>query len=223
MPNTFLGFPVPRARIAEMVASVDLYAAKGITWLTLFDSLDGIYKASSPAGGVSLTSTSIQLATNNAGTSWASAYKDPSEFKSQPSWAQGVKFKTDATFSSSPASGGRIDLVAGSPGTGRHVGFCVIDGILYGTVGNGTTETKTPALENWGASGYYQTKTLEVIYDGTKAVFYVDGVEKATISTGLPTGTTHARILWRAFVQNLGNLNYMGLVMSHYRVYKDVA
>lgn len=222
MANFFLGFPVPRARIADMVAAVDLYAGKGIYWHTMFESLDGMYTASSPAGNVTITSTHLTLATSGGASDWASAYKDPSEWRTPPSWTYGVKFKCDVTFQSSPGSTGELHICAGARGTGRHVGFKVLNGKLYGSVGNGTAETLTAALEDWGSSGYYQTKSLEVVYDGTKAVFYVDGVEVATLSTGLPTGTTSARDLFRAYVGAGGSTNYLGLSTSHYRVLKSI-
>jgi len=221
MPNLFLGFPVPRSKIADMVASVDLYAGKGVYWHTFFESLDGLYSASSPAGGVTITSTKLTLATAGGPTNWASCLKDPSEWRATLSWAYGVKFKCHATFSSSPAAGGLIHLCAGAPGTGRHVGFKVVNGKLYGSVGNGSAETLSSALEDWGTGAYYQTKQLEVVFTPAGADFYVDGVKVATIATGLPTGTADARVLFRGYVQADGNANYLGLMISHYRVMKS--
>jgi len=218
--NFFLGFPVPKAKIADMVAGVDLYAGKGVYWHTFFESLDGLYCASSPAGGVTISSTNLTVATAGGGTDWASIYKDPAEWQAALSWTYGLKFKAHVTLSSFPASGGLIHLCAGSPGTGRHVGFKVVNGKLYGSVGNGSAETLTAAIEDWGASGYYQTRALEAIYDGSKADFYVNGILKGTINTGLPAGTTDARVLFRAYVQANGNTNYLGLAMSHYRALK---
>lgn len=225
MPNSFLGFPVRRAMLADYALKTDtiadLYQGAGLFLLTWFDSLDGYYSASSPAGGVTLSSTGVTLTTAGGGTDWASLYKDPTNFTTQLSWAKQAKFKTEPVITATGSSLPIMDICLGERATGRHVGFKVDGGKLYGSVGNGSAETLTPAIEDWGASGYYKQKTLEVRYDGSKADFYVDGVLMDTLNTGLPTGTTNAGRLMRAYVASNGSANYHGIVMSYWKAWKE--
>lgn len=225
MPNSFLGFPVRRAMLADYAKKTDtiadLYQGAGLFLLTWFDTLDGYYVASSPAGGVTISSTGVTLTTAGGGTDWASLLKDPTNFTTQLSWAKGAKFKTEAVLTATSSSLPILDVCLGERATGRHIGFTVQGGKLYGSVGNGSTELKTAAIEDWGASGFYQQKTLEVIYDGAKADFYVDGILKDSLATGLPTGTTNAGRMMRAYVSSNGSANYHGIVMSYWKAWKE--
>ncbi|MDD3493346.1 MAG: hypothetical protein PHZ19_07635 [Candidatus Thermoplasmatota archaeon] len=84
---------------------------------------------------------------------------------------------------------------------GKHVGFIAgYDGILYASVGNGTTQTKVSLGMSWWDFVSADATVvdpplkhkLEIMYYGAgsarRVQFYVDNVLKATISGGLPTG-----------------------------------
>lgn len=269
MPNSFLGFPVPRAKIAEMIAGsapplehsawhrppgsdplvlpADIADGQAVVWdaaaakfkgasaggigsvyddpgypfLTFFESLSGYYSASSPASGVSLSNTQLGLITQGGANDWASLYKEPSEFVTPWPWSKKAKFKTEVTFSATASSLPKHDVMIGDTDTGRHFGFVVRDGKLYGSVGNGSAETLTAALEDWGAAGYYKTKKLEAVYNVTSVDFWVDGVKVATLSSGLPTGTTSARKMIRLYIRGNGSANWHALVLSHWIAWKE--
>ena len=270
MPNMFLGFPVPRAKIAEMIegyapplAHVDrhrppgddplalpadisdgqalvwdaalakfkgasaggiasVYDDPGYPMLTFFESLDGLYTSSSPALGVSLSNTQLSLMTQGGASDWASAYKHPSEFKTALSWSKKAKFKTDVTFVATASSLPKLDVMVGDTDTGRHFGFVVRDGKLYGSVGNGSVETLTAALADWGASGYYQTHKIEAVYNVSSVDFYLNGVLVGTIITNLPTGTTSAGRMIRLYVRANTSANYHGLILSYWKFWKEI-
>jgi len=81
----------------------------------------------------------------------------------------------------------------------RHVGYKIINATLYGTVANGTNES-TLEIETLPMGAW---RTLDVIFTpGVEARFLVDGVDKGTITTNLPSGTTHASSLFRASIYN---------------------
>jgi len=269
VPNTFLGFPVPKAKIAEMIAGAapplehatwhepdgsdplvlpaditpdqvvqwdgtkfkgttpavggigTCYEAAGLDFATWFESIDGYYKASSPANGYSLSSSLLSLFTQGGAADWASIYKDPSEFPTLPGWDKKAKFKTIVTFMANGDSLPKMDVLWGEPDTARHFGFIVRAGQLKASVGNGSVETLSAALEDWGAAGYYKTKILEADYKVTSVDFYVDGVKVATISTNLPTGTTHARRSPRLYIRANGSTNYHGFNLSFWRQWKE--
>jgi len=88
----------------------------------------------------------------------------------------------------------------GSGNTYEHVGFKLIDSILYGTVGDGTTES-TLSLETISGAVY---RCLEVVFTpASEARFYVDGVDKGTITTNLPSGATgYSRYMVCATIHN---------------------
>jgi len=81
-----------------------------------------------------------------------------------------------------------------------HIGFKLINGDLYGTVGNGSYES-TLSIETLTAGG---RRRLECVLDPAipECRFYVDGVDKGAITTNLPTGTGAAE---RVFVASTYN------------------
>ena len=270
MPNLFLGFPVPRAKIAEMIEGyapplahvarhrppgddplalpadiaagqllgwdgskfvgqagggggiASVYDDPGYPFLTFFESLAGYYYASSPTGGVTLSNTQLSLMTQGGANDWASLYKEPSEFVALWSWSKLAKFKTEVTLAATGSSLPKIDVMFGDTDTGRHFGFIVRDGKLYGSVGNNSVETLTAALEDWGAVGYYKTKRLEAVYNVTSVDFWVGGVKVATLSDNLPAGTTSARKMIRLYVRGNGSASYHGIVLSHWIAWKEI-
>jgi len=226
VPNSFLGFPVPRAWMADYAKKADciadIYSAAGIYFQTFFPSLDGFYVSSTPANGVSISNTKLSLATAGGGTDFASIYKDPDTWTTLLSWAKKAKFKVDALFIGTTDSLPKMDILWGREDSYRHFGFCVRAGVLYGTVGNGSAEALTAALADWGSSGYYENRTLEAIFNVTDCEFWVDGVKLATLSAGLPTGTTHANWLFRAYVRANASANYHGLNLSFFKAWKEI-
>jgi hypothetical protein len=94
-------------------------------------------------------------------------------------------------------SGGSTATVSGN--IDNHIGFKLINGDLYGTVANGTSES-TLFLETLTTSGYKYLKA--VLTAGTECRFYVDGVDKGAITTNLPTGTSYASSMVRVTIYN---------------------
>lgn len=86
----------------------------------------------------------------------------------------------------------------------RHIGFKILDEHLYGTIANGTTES-TLDLGIISLSAYH---TLEcTLTPGQDCRFYLDGVDKGTITTNLPTGSgTDARRLLYGSIYNTDNI-----------------
>lgn len=269
MPNMFLGFPVPRAKIAEMIAGAapptvhhtwhypngsdpiadpaDISAGQLLEWdgakfvgqtggaggisteyddpdyffFDWFTSLDGFYVTSSPADGVTLSENHLALATQGGATDWASAMKTPDTLFPLWDWAKQAKFKTEVLFAANSDSLPKFDVIWGDADTGRHFGFVVQDGKLYGSVGNGSAQTLTAALADWGSSGYYETHKLEAVYKVTSVDFYVDDVLAGTLTTGLPGGTTAARRFMRLYVRANASTNYHGMNVSYWKALKQ--
>jgi hypothetical protein len=99
---------------------------------------------------------------------------------------------------------GRISDYTSSGNTARHIGFKLINGDLYGTVADGTTES-TLLLTSLTAA---TAMTLETVFTpGVECRFYVDGVDKGAITTNLPSGTVDAFYLLYASIYNTEALN----------------
>ena len=98
-----------------------------------------------------------------------------------------------------------IHIVSGeNPNTGaantrQHIGFKLIDGTLYGTVANGTTES-TLQIETLTAAVYRRLEC--VLTPGTECRFYVNGVDKGAITTNLPTGASDSHYMLRSTIHN---------------------
>jgi hypothetical protein len=86
-----------------------------------------------------------------------------------------------------------------SANTQPHIGFKLINGTLYGTVGNGSSES-TISIETITSQ---VNRRLECVFTpGVECRFYVDGVDKGALTTNLPTGTNYADYLFAASVYN---------------------
>lgn len=142
--------------------------------------------------------------TGTTSSSYAAIYKSASGLSYGYTWDKKRYFGLYVYFST--YSYQNVHLVSGNiysyisdSNTQRHIGFKLINANLYGTVGNGTTES-TLLLETLTATAY---RGLEVIFTpGTEARFYVNGVDKGTIRTNLPTTTGYADYMLKASISN---------------------
>lgn len=76
--------------------------------------------------------------------------------------------------------------------TEEHGGFKLINGDLYASNADGTTETATDTEVDWE---HYNVKTLEIRGTGSAIEFYVDNVLKATHDTNLPSSYGYCVVL----------------------------
>jgi len=100
--------------------------------------------------------------------------------------------------------------------TDHHFGFKLVDGVLYGSVADGTTEA---TLDLGVAITAGQNVTLHAeLFPGIEARFYVDGDYRGRITTNLPTADFHflvsAYISTTEAVDKRVKLTYFKLVSS---------
>ena len=96
---------------------------------------------------------------------------------------------------------GTVSSYTAAANTLRHIGFKIINGVLYGTVADGTTES---TLEITGIGSLTTNRVYEAIFTpASECRFYVDGVDKGVITTNLPS-TAHgsAQFFFIASVSN---------------------
>ena len=251
MANLFLGFPVPRAKIADMITGTappslhktqhqdggtdeidctglagaggmaNLYDGPGVFISEWFTSITGWGTSIDTNAWATLDRFGLYVGTPATANLSAWIYKLIDIQQTDFSWAKKVSFKLDVKLYRAAASSGVQHIVSGEPGTARHVGFKVDNGVLYGTVGNGTAETLTAAIETLGTGAYTQTRTLECSYRVTSCEFWVDGVLKGTITTGLPTGTSDAGTLIQFVVDNVTFAVMQWIKTSWFKLWKE--
>ena len=235
MSNMFLGFPVARAKIADMISTsappanhhtqhenagsdeidvTDLVGAGGISFpftdiyfSLLFESSTGyeVYLVGSAYSEV--TAWGLELATDVTSSSSASAYKRVHQVNPALSWDKNRQFVIHTYYSSDADEVATMWMITGEPGTSRHVGFYVANGILYGTVGDGSSQT-TVALLTLGVAAWEYIHSLKALWSpATKAEFYIDGTKIDEITTGLPSGETSADQILYLSVENLTSAN----------------
>jgi len=83
---------------------------------------------------------------------------------------------------------GTPDLPTTSALTDRHIGFFLVDEVLYASNANGTNQTTTDVTQG-STLTQYNSYVIEYIA-ATSAKFYINGVLVATHTTNLPAGLT---------------------------------
>jgi len=269
MANFFLGFPVPRAKIADMiegfapplahianhipggsdplVASMtngqilvwntaagafvaqtpsgngiaNLYAETGYYWRTLFESIDNFYQVVTNSGEISADYQGITVKTGATQSSTADFRKAPKRPIVTPVWTKNRAFKCVANFSSSGSKLGEIWITTGGYGAvWSHIGFKVIDGVLYGTYRN-YANTDTVTIETLGAGAYDQERTLECVWTvGGNIVFTVNGSDY-TITSPTITGDGFADRILQIYVTNPDPSSAVIAKLSEYKFYQS--
>jgi len=135
--------------------------------------------------------------------SYAQLYKDARGLSGANSWDKKRFFGARVYFVTYSAQ--NVHIVSGycpttgAPNTNRHIGFKLIDGTLYGTVGNGATEA-TLEIETLTAAAWRRLECI--LTPGTECRFYVDRVDKGAITTNLPTGASDSNYMLCSTVHN---------------------
>lgn len=226
MGNLFLGFPVSRAKIADQIATtaapsahhtqhenggsdeIDVTGLVGaggggggvgalISYQSNIDSLDGFYTTSTGSGGVTITSAGATVSSGATADSLGRLKKTTQSLGLHANYGLNRSFFADVWFYSATSATGLLRIATASTASKKHIGFKVLNGILYGTVGNGSAET-TVLLQTIDTIAFAAERSLLVIFTaGSKCEFFVDGVLLGTITTGLPSGlSTDYELFW---------------------------
>lgn len=223
MPNSFLGFPVRRATLADYAKTTDvlasLYDAQGVNFLGSFDSLDGF--GQTPGGDASIAISDGFPAITIPGSGGASFLLQKG-FETLPAaidWTTRKRFKAQINVYATALSLAEYWLTIGSRNTSNHVGFRIKDGDLKASVGGGGINTLSAVLQHHEDTEFFFTARLEVDFTPAAALFYVDGVLAATIATGLPTGADEAKWLMTMFTTEGSGTNFQLFSVYRYQAY----
>lgn len=264
MGNLFMGFPVPRAKIAEMIEGTapptihvinhlpdgsdpialpgDIAAGQLLKWdgtkfigvaepaggiatryadpnifhATNFESLDGFEVYTSGGATVSIDHDFLWLQTGDTINHLARCRKAHAIRFPLATWNNARAFRCYAWLYTATNKYGVIFIGTGYGTTNRHVAFTVEDGMLKGSVHNGTSQI-TVDLEELAASTYGVTRHLEARFTpGVKAEFYIGGYKIDEIATGLPAGSTDAKWWFYSFLKNTDGTNDLWLRVSQF-------
>lgn len=148
---------------------------------TYFDSIAGLVTAgtvtNNTGGYVQLLTTATAGATATLAKQCVSsvAYMSP-HWDSEHWMAVGLDLHSIDTTNT------EIWAIVGAPGVKRHLGFFINNGTVYGTIGNGTAETRTAAMAYRNIGGLVAHYVPEQY-----AEFWTVSDEYQSLTTGLPS------------------------------------
>lgn len=182
----------------EIIKLAGNFKRSDFHWFTFFESVDGYYTTPIGTGTTTVKTNKVTLDTGATINSKAILSKTPNYLYAQFfNWTKKREFKTsiywwDLTLHTDW-------IILGGEETDRHIGFKFINGILYGTVADGTTEA-TLQIEIMAMGG---ERNLNVVWTpGVSAEFFVDSVSKGTIETNLPSGLEHSNVMLNISIKN---------------------
>lgn len=148
---------------------------------TYFDSIDGLATTGTITNN---TGGYVQLLTGNTVGATATLAKRctaPIAYVS-PNWEREHWLAVGLDLQSIDTTNTETWAIVGAPGTKRHLGFFINNGQVYGTIGDGTAETRTAAMTYRGLCG------LVAHYaPGKHAEFWTLPDDYKALTTGLPT------------------------------------
>ena len=248
MPNSFLGFPVPRAKIADMIAAAappslhhaqhenggtDEIDATGLTGaggsgLTMKDflslsgiieSLDGYLVNTAGTGSVVIDNVGAFMSTGTTSSSNARFYRSIQDYLAFPNFGKDVVFSVLANFDSRTSKNGTFQIFLGESIDFAQIGFEVVDGILYGICAKTSAHT-TVALETLGAVAFDTQRFLQAVFTaGSKVEFYVNGVLSGEITTNLPVLADTFTTLLSFQVYNLANAQQKIMIIEFWSIH----
>lgn len=250
MANLFIGFPVPRARIADMIEGsappiihhddhedggkdeidcTNLVGAGGISlpfsdllYSTVFESLDGFGQLTAGGGAITLYESKVLLETGGTSGDQARLRKWLDNPAIGFDWDKNSEFKTHVIFEAGGATNNIMQIGVGMVGESTGYGFIVENGILKAVsqVG-GTREQHT--ISDWSAGAFDHTIKLRAHKTGASEIkFYVDDALVYTADTTIPSGAYAIALLFYSRAYNAAGGDWVGLTFSEFQFWQGV-
>lgn len=230
MGNSFIGFPVPRAKIADMIIGeaapkehhldhehggddevncTNLVGAGGISlplddlyFHTFFESLDYFSKQTSGAGAIAGATDHVEVYVLGTANDKAEIYKKL-YYKYVPlTWGKDREFRIEVSLYAGSSSTQKLEIGTGNIWNSYGFGFKVQNG-LFKAYSRGAGGIYEETIEDWGSSGYNQQHKLRAkLTAGSKVEFYVNEVLVKTDTTCYPTGSTNANKVFQVTANN---------------------
>ena len=250
MGNFFLGFPVGRAKIADMIATdappslhgsqhedggADEIDASGLTgagagtpledflWSTAFESIDNYQSVSGSGGSITAGYNAITLACDGTLNAYYELQKQIALHMPALTFAKNRRMLVKARFSNATDQYGEAYITWGRHSDqGNHIGFWLDDGVLKGTCGRGATQY-TVTLETLATGSFTEDRRLEAkLIPGTGAEFWVDGVLLGSLgSIYIPITSTYANEIVCLRVDDSGSTTPIQLLASYLKLWQE--
>jgi len=249
MANLFIGFPVPRAKIADMIAG----EAPPLEHKTQHQyggddaidpkDLNALNTLPFPLAGLFIDTWNIDTpgwSDWDTGDGETYIYSDHREMKTgntNPStygtrlrveyplitltWAKKRHFRIRIEIEADNSATAILSIVTGYPGSYNHFGFRIADGKLSVVSGNESSETVTD-IKSYDPGAIDEEILFHAIfYPGDKVEFYLSSVLAATITTNLPTGSNKADYIIYIELDNNSTTNSHKIHFNHFQVYQE--
>jgi len=249
MGNMFLGFPVPRAKIADMIATnapptihkvnhqsggsdelnvTGLVGAGGASlpfpdflWSFFMEGLDGISDSTFSGGAVTVGDTFIQLDSDGTEYSLGAIKKDPLFQQVPLTWAKNRQFNTCVQFRAFAVADSEFIVATGDPFYGDGFGFAVVDGFLKAVCRDGSSQS-THTIEDWSAAVFTETRRLRAHKTGAAEIeFYVDDVLVHTETSNVPSGSSDAEVIMQVSCYNSAAGSALWIKISSYTFWQE--
>ena len=249
MGNQFIGFPVPRARIADMIAGsappkihhtnhetgggdeVDCTGLAGAGGISLplrdfwqdFRHMDTnlFYHAYTGSGSLVRSYQKLTLATGNTNPSTCICSHNITHPIVPLTWAKARNIITRSQYYMDDNATGIIRFFTGKLGNYNHMGFEASGSKLYGINGNsgGTTTTELASYSPGAVGGEILLEAI--LFPGNRVEFWADGALAGTSTTNIPTGTSRAELLFEWNCDNGSTTNQVEIMFNHAQFYQE--
>lgn len=193
MGNMFLGFPVPRAKIAEMIEG---YAAprfpyENTIFHTLFESLAGFSTSTVGDATIVLHHDYVTLVIGGTLNDFANLIKDPDYPHLPNSWDKPRAMKARLHIDLTAGVIATIGIGPGNLPTENGIGFGVSNGSLI-AMSCSAGDLETHEIADWTTPAEHDVLLSWDYNPPAYPQFYMDGELVYTATTRKPTGTDYA-------------------------------
>lgn len=249
MANLFIGFPVPRAKIADMIEGAapplehhanheaggademdvtDLVGAGGAAgvfrglWLVDYNAdATAWHKAYTGDGALTRSYDVLKLKTNDNQASKGTIYRKVTQSIPTLTWAKKRHLIFQAYLDCDQTSTAEMHIITGYHATGPYIGFQVVGGKLYGVNRNTGSITQTELL-TFPQTWIGVDIWLEaILFPGDKVEFWIDGSLEQTSTTNLPEGTAKAEYSAELIVDNAGQSQNVQMEFTHIQTFQE--
>lgn len=249
MANLFIGFPVPRAKIADMIEGAappldhktqhektgsdemnvtGLVGAGGAAfplrhfWLDdYFPDHARVTTSFTGSGQLDRSGSRVTLSTQNTNPSTARAYLRLRETIPTLTWEKTRNMILYAYLDMDERDTAILSILFGWLTTGNAMGFQVHGGKLWAMCKNSGGQTDIE-ITNYGSGWGDDELWLEVIlFPGEKVEFWVNGALNCTSITDIPAGTNQEQYMWLLFVDNNSSTNNVSIQITNIQIYQE--
>lgn len=249
MGNLFIGFPVPRAKIADMISGAapplehhtnhesggddemdvtDLVGAGGVAfplrglWIDDF-SLDHprYYTTFTGDGEISRYKDKLTLKTTDTTSSTATLYRIIPQSIPLLTWDKKRHLVFQAYFDCDDKDNTYIWILTGNSGGDNYIGFEAYGGELS-AINRNAAGTEHTLLKEFEGAFIGEDLVLEAIhFPAQKVEFWVNGVLQHTETSNVPAGTADANYIFYIYCGNCDSANNVQLDFSHIQFYQE--